>query len=57
MLLKDQGKPHDRMAMGNLEQCVESELNVGEAEIRNNLKKVKEKFAELVKRGQEMRER
>ena len=45
------------MAMENREQCVERELNVGEAKISNNLKKAKKKFKERVKRGQEMRQR
>ena len=38
-LLKDQCKPHSRMAIENREQCVESELNVEKAEIINNLKR------------------
>ena len=56
-LRKAQGKPHNMIAIGNREQHVKSELNVGEAEISNNSKNTKEKLVELAKRGQEMRER
>ena len=42
--------------MENRKQHFESQLNVGAAEISNNVKKAKEKIKELVKRGQEMRD-
>ena len=40
---KAQRKSHDRMAIENREKHVESKLNVGEAEVSNNLKMAKEK--------------
>ena len=45
------------MAMGNREQHVESDLIVEEVELINNMKRVKEKFRELVKKDQEMKHR
>ena len=38
------------MATQNREQFVESDLNVEEVDMKNNLKKAKEKFKELVKK-------
>ena len=44
------------MAMENREQNVESNLNVEEVKIINNMKNAKEKFKELVKKCQEIRD-
>ena len=56
-LVKDQGKLHNKIAMDNWKQCVGSKLNLEEAKIRNDLKKLKEKFKQLFKKGQEIRDR
>ena len=57
MLLKAQGDYCNRIAMKNRKQCVDSDLNVEEVETINNIKIAKKKLKELVKKGQEIRDR
>ena len=56
-LLKVKGLPHNKKAMENREQCVETNLTETEGEIVTKLKKSKDKFRELVEKSQEQREK
>ena len=56
-LLKAKGLPYNKKAMENREQCAETNLTEKEGEIVVKLKKSKDKFRELVEKGQEQREK
>ena len=56
-MLKAQGKSHNKMVTENTEQYVESDLNVEEFEMKNNLNKEKDNFRELVKSSRNERKR
>ena len=46
-----QGKSFNKMVMENREQCAETELNIEEFEMKDNIKIHKEIFREIVQNG------